>query len=121
MPKCISIKRPWAGLIVKGIKPVENRNWYTSYRGPLLIHASQSWDEDGVQWILSKFPELTDFIRHTIHRKGELIGQAELIACVKYYRSEWFFGPYGFVFANAVEFSESIPYRGRLGIFEVKI
>jgi hypothetical protein len=40
----LSVKQPWAQLIVHGIKDVENRTWRTEYRGPLLICASASPD-----------------------------------------------------------------------------
>ncbi len=40
--RAISIKQPWATLIVKGIKNVENRSWTSAYRGELVIHASKS-------------------------------------------------------------------------------
>lgn len=36
----LSVKQPWASLIVCGAKDVENRTWTTSYRGRLLIHSS---------------------------------------------------------------------------------
>ena len=42
--KAISIRQPWAWLIVNGYKDVENRTWYTSHRGPLLICASKALD-----------------------------------------------------------------------------
>jgi len=45
--KVLSVKQPWAWLIVEGIKPVENRSWNTAHRGPLLIHACQEWDDLG--------------------------------------------------------------------------
>jgi hypothetical protein len=38
--KIISIRQPWAPLIVSGIKDVENRTWRTNYRVLVLIHAS---------------------------------------------------------------------------------
>ena len=40
--KAISIKQPWAWLIISGYKTVENRKWYTAHRGDILIHASKS-------------------------------------------------------------------------------
>jgi hypothetical protein len=43
--KIISIRQPWASLIVSGIKDIENRTWPTRYRGPVLIHASQRADD----------------------------------------------------------------------------
>ena len=42
--KVLSIYDPWATLIVMGVKPVENRSWYTSYRGELYIHSCQKMD-----------------------------------------------------------------------------
>jgi hypothetical protein len=38
--KTLSIKQPFAELICRGIKTIENRSWDTKYRGKLLIHAS---------------------------------------------------------------------------------
>ena len=40
--KAITIKQPWASLIVHGIKDIENRTWRTNYRGRVLIHAAGS-------------------------------------------------------------------------------
>jgi len=38
--KTLSIRQPFASLICRGIKTIENRTWNTVYRGKLLIHAS---------------------------------------------------------------------------------
>jgi hypothetical protein len=40
--KALTICQPYAALIVRGEKRVENREWPTSYRGPLAIHAGKS-------------------------------------------------------------------------------
>lgn len=40
--KALTICQPYAELIARGDKRVENREWPTRYRGPLLIHAGQS-------------------------------------------------------------------------------
>ena len=40
--KAISIRQPWAWLIVNGYKDVENRTWKAKYTGALLIHAGAS-------------------------------------------------------------------------------
>jgi len=37
---CLSVRQPWAWLIVNGHKDVENRTWSTQHRGDILIHAS---------------------------------------------------------------------------------
>jgi|ERR1039458_8111645 hypothetical protein len=40
--KAISIRQPWAWLIVNGYKDVENRIWAANVRGRVLIHAGAS-------------------------------------------------------------------------------
>lgn len=35
--KAITIRQPWASLIVHGIKDIENRSWQTNFRGRVLI------------------------------------------------------------------------------------
>lgn len=42
MPKVLSIKQPWASMIVRGLKRFEIRSWTTPYRGQLIIHASSA-------------------------------------------------------------------------------
>lgn len=38
--KVLSVKNPFAYLILQGGKDVENRTWTTDYRGRLYIHVS---------------------------------------------------------------------------------
>ncbi len=38
--KVISIKEPFATLIMNGTKKIETRSWKTNYRGDLFIHAN---------------------------------------------------------------------------------
>jgi hypothetical protein len=117
--KVISIRQPWANLIVRGVKDVENRTWKTDYRGPLLIHASKKFDYDGQYWILENFPKALK--PGGIIYLGGIIGQVEMVDCIKFpsaiYPSPWFFGPWGFLFKNAKELP-FIPLRGKLGFFE---
>lgn len=40
----LTIRQPWAATITYADKRVENRTWPTSYRGPVLIHASRTMD-----------------------------------------------------------------------------
>ena len=42
--KALTIRQPWAALIVQGIKTIETRGWNTNYRGPLAIHAGAGVD-----------------------------------------------------------------------------
>ena len=43
--KAVTVKQPWAGLIMAGMKDIENRTWETEYRGKLLIHASSKYSK----------------------------------------------------------------------------
>jgi hypothetical protein len=134
MVKIISVRQPWAWLLFHG-KDIENRTWRTSYRGPLLIHASQAMEEDDFpmqrQWIETcglVIPDDSDLPR------GAIVGSATLTDVhdwasppytgfvpgqVKYSPSPWFEGPYGFHMADAVEFAEPIPCRGQLGLRDI--
>lgn len=44
--RCLSVMQPYAAMVASGVKPIENREWKTSHRGPLLIHASSRVDGD---------------------------------------------------------------------------
>lgn len=45
--KALTIKEPWATLIIEGYKEYEFRSWKTNYRGKILIHAGKSIDKKG--------------------------------------------------------------------------
>ena len=114
--KAISIKQPWAWAIFHG-KDVENRTWATKFRGELLIHASKVFDYDGTEWIEKHFPGL--FTGKVFFHTGRIIGKVTMTDCVIKHPSPWFFGPYGHVYTNPVEFKNPIPYRGALKFFDV--
>ena len=41
----LSVRQPWAELIVSGKKSIEIRRWQRSYRGRICIHAAKHVDE----------------------------------------------------------------------------
>lgn len=41
--KALSIRQPYAWLIVNGFKDIENRDWPTKFRGRVLIHAGATY------------------------------------------------------------------------------
>lgn len=43
--KALSVKQPWAELILSGRKTVELRRWSAPYRGPLWLHTGTTSDE----------------------------------------------------------------------------
>ena len=104
--KIISIRQPWAHLIVKGSKNIENRDWPTSYRGPILIHASLKIDRKAC---------FTHKLNPNHLQKGGVIGIAQLVDCVRNHRGRWFVGRYGFVLRNrrSIRFVE---WKGTLGL-----
>lgn len=106
----LSIMQPWAWLIVNGFKDIENRSWWTFYRGPVLIHASKRHDGPKGDWPWANIPGPDRF------DYGGIVGQAEIVDCVTKSRSEWFCGPYGFVIQGARPLPFR-PCRGQLGFF----
>ncbi len=108
----LSVKQPWAALIVAGVKTVEVRTWATRTRGPVLIHAAKTADDRPEGWALINSLEL----KALAALRGGLIGVADLTSCVRYRTAEafseaveshrnapgWFrpAGLYGFVFQN---------------------
>lgn len=117
--KTLSIKQPWAWCIAKGLKPVENRSWPTKVRGRILIHAGKSFDHEGYQWLIEE-GLIPPMMKKNEFALGGIVGEATIVDCVDQMDSVWFFGPYGFVLANARE-SNFLPLRGQLGFFNVNI
>lgn len=111
--KALSIRQPWAWLIVKGHKDIENRTWSTSYRGEILIHASKTIDKAAMHMAISRGWKLPDFIK-----TGGIIGMARIDDCVESSDSGWFQGPYGFRLSHQSQLPFH-PCPGKLGIFEL--
>lgn len=116
--KAISIRQPWAALIVAGIKDIENRSWPTQFRGRLLIHAAQKIDKAGIE-MMKKMGLQQPYIDSLLQYTGGIIGEVEVVDCVKKSDSGWFEGPYGFVLKNA-KVLKFKPMKGMLGIFNVE-
>lgn len=71
--KALTIKQPYASLIVNGYKEYEFRTWKTNYRGKLLIHAGLTLEP----LLLNKIESYN--IEYT---KGAIIGEVELTDCI---------------------------------------
>ena len=56
--RCLSIKQPWAWLIVNGRKDVENRSWPTRVTGLFLVHAGKTFDRLGYDYVRRHFPDI---------------------------------------------------------------
>ena len=75
----LSIKQPWAALVVRGLKTIEVRRWPTARRGRILIHAAGVPD-NRVEAQKHVTPELQEIAQ----MQGGIIGSVELTDCVKY-------------------------------------
>lgn len=120
-PLILSVRQPWAWLIVNGWKNIENREWSTRVRGRILIHASKTMtigDYEACKlFVRGMAPHLADLIpgRLNLYRGG-IVGSAVPLDCVTHHDSEWFTGPFGFVLDNAQPLPFH-PLKGRLGFF----
>jgi ASCH domain len=112
--KIISIRQPWASLIVEGFKEVENRTWRTLYRGPVIVHASLRADDISDDELQRRFNVRVDRALPL----GGIVGITEIIDCVRSSESRWHApGCYAFVLAN----SRPLPFvrwRGALSLRE---
>lgn len=126
----LSIKQPWATLLVHGLKVIEVRNWPTARRGPILIHAARVPDARPLGWELVPAP-----LQAAARQVGGIIGRGDLADCRAYrdpdsFRADcglhrndpsWFQPPvlYGFVFSN-LQTLPFRPYSGWMRFFPVE-
>ncbi len=129
--RALAIRQPWAWLIVNGYKDVENRQWRTNFRGPVLIHASKcrtkaEW-KAAVAYVRSIRPDIEIPPEVTLPTGG-IVGEAEIVACTnsqlatnsKWYMPVWTDKGWSFAFilANAKQLPFT-PIKGRLGFFMI--
>jgi hypothetical protein len=125
--RAITICQPYAELILRGLKRVENRAWPTDYRGAILIHAGKSQkfftpDNYGI---------LIDEMAF-----GAVVGVAQLRGCIRYRplrkldpavleawpwleNHEHCEGPYCWILEDVFRFPTIVPHRGMPGVFDV--
>jgi len=123
--RTLSVKQPWASLIVAGIKRVENRTWSTNHRGPLVIHASarpdpeagptlelagidpQDW-QDAPRGVVLGVVELVDVIDMASAGVKSRALAHDPLAC----------GPFCWILSNPRPLAKPIPARGRLVLWD---
>lgn len=121
--KCLSLRQPYADLLVSGKKTIELRKWNIKFRGDFLIHASKTVDKDSCH--------LKQIQPETLVR-GAIIGKAFLYDVKKYTDKKSFLEDknkhlseneydfaYGFLIKNPIKFEKPTPFSGKLGFFEV--
>lgn len=116
--KALSLKQPFAELILQGRKKIELRKWNTKFRGEFLIHASKTPDKKAMERF--GFTELPC---------GFIVGKAKLVSVKKYDNEEEhkkdkdlhlassYWGNYGFVLENPIRL-DKIAVNGKLGFWE---
>ena len=133
--KAISIKQPYASLIVEGIKDIENRTRecpekYIGQR--VLIHAGMakrsSLQELLSIWQLNKVNESLDKSKDfdALFPKGAIIGSVKIVDClchtyhsIRDTKSIWAEKDcWHWVLANPIKFPKPIPIKGKLNFWE---
>ncbi|MBI4144609.1 ASCH domain-containing protein [Candidatus Woesearchaeota archaeon] len=120
--KALSLKQPWAELILQGKKTIETRTWKTSFRGKFLIHASKTPNKAAMAAF--GFADLP---------YGCIVGEAS-ITDIKTYDtktawdedadrhlalSEWTKKRYGYLLKDVKRITPK-PLKGKLNFFEVE-
>ena len=125
--KAISLWQPWASLMAHGMKTIETRDWYTFYRGPLIIHAAKRKMD-------ALYPEaLADFVNAGIDWTDLPFGK--LLCQLNLYDVETIWHPYNagreaphgnfrlgrsaWKTKDLKIFKNPIPFRGHQGFFNV--
>lgn len=121
--KVLTIKEPWATLIIEGYKKYEFRSWKTNYRGKILIHAGLSIEND----MLERFKSY-----NLKCSKGKIIGEANLVDCIlvddKFNKELRNIDPivygrsnhvekYAWKLDNVIKYDNAIPIKGKLGLW----
>ena len=131
MTLALSIRQPWASLILLAGKDIENRTWSTQVRGRVLIHAAKGMTKaeytDALNFASAIDPDLvrqlvaTNQLGPNDLQRGGIIGSVDLVDTVlgrRFCKSPWFQGPWGFVLAEPQPLP-FVPIKGRLGFFDV--
>lgn len=107
--KALSVQQPHADDILFHGKDCENRTWKlprAMIGARVYIHAGKrarpGFNGDPI-------------------RLGAILGEVTITGCVAESQSEWFEGPYAFTLSDPISYERPIPYRGRLGFFEVEL
>lgn len=124
--KVLSIKNPWASLIINGYKKYEFRSWKTKYRGKVMIHASITPDKKAID----KFDNFD-----LNYKNSYIIGEVEIIDCIEVtkefenklmkengqvYGMTVGRGGYAWKLENVIKYENPIPAKGKLGLWEYK-
>ncbi len=132
--KALSIRQPWAWMIVRAGKHIENRSWRCHYRGPIAIHASKMpTGGAGLDQVVDDFhagaamaraagvdlsSEGTVTLQTLALESGAIVALADVVDCVTESGSPWFVGPFGIVLSS-IRQTAVVPCKGALGLWTV--
>jgi len=120
--KALTIRQPWAELILRGRKPFELRSWKTHYRGPILIHSAMKVNSYFARELGLNPEKLIT---------GAFVGVAVLSDVRPYTRADskllkerragggWYPNLFSWVLTKPRRLSAPIKAKGRLGLFGV--
>ncbi|XP_028258315.1 activating signal cointegrator 1 [Parambassis ranga] len=128
---CLSMHQPWASLLVKGIKRVEGRTWYTSHRGRLWIAAAAKKPTP------QEIAEVEDMYRHIYKKEprfpkeyptGCLLGCVNVTDCLSQEKFREQFpdtceesaSPFVFICTNPQELLVKFPMKGKHKIWKLE-
>lgn len=128
---CLSMHQPWASLLVKGIKRVEGRTWYTSHRGRLWIAAAAKKPTP------QEVAEVEAMYRHIYKKEtrfpkdyptGCLLGCVNVTDCLSQEQFREQFpdtceesgSPFVFICTNPQELLVKFPMKGRHKIWKLE-
>lgn len=128
----LTIKQPWAELIISGMKPVENRKRRASHTGLLLIHAGKKFDKEWKDKFtsVSAQHEAHEYIsKKTVSRLGAMdwhfgcvIGFVVMWGCDMSMNNRWCnYDGWYYRLALPYRFSRPIPVRGMQQLFYTRI
>jgi predicted transcriptional regulator len=118
--KALSLKQPYAELVVSGKKKIELRKWNTKFRGEFLIHAPKHPDEEAMKKFGFKSLPVSCIVGKATLKGVKTYGSPE--DCDKdkelhLASNDW--GKFGFILENPQRIKE-IPCGGNLGFWEFK-
>ena len=123
--KALSVREPWATLLVYRYKTIECRTWSVKYRGPLCICASGAMnrkDKGNSAYFRDAFPAMPPVT------PGHALGVVTLTDCRPMKVTESVFSlvyhdptTIGWFVENAYRFRNPFPVKGRLGLFDIEL
>lgn len=108
----LTVRQPYASLIMTGAKDVENRTWPTDHRGLVAIHAGRQWHRTGRADCERLGLEVPDDLP-----LGAVLGVVELVDVVRGSSSPWAaVDHWHWILANPVPLARPVPMLGQLGL-----